>query len=205
MLVLYAGNMGRKQGLEVVLEAAAHLAGDERLRFLLAGDGAARGDLERRAGELGLRNVRFLPVQPAERLGEMFAAGDIHLVVQRAEAADLVMPSKLSNILAAGRASVVTAEPETELYRVVAGNGLGVACAPDDGAALAAAIRRLADDGALRDEAGRRARAYAERHLDRDRILLAFEARLAELVSGVGPDRDRAQAGAADRRRMGGD
>jgi colanic acid biosynthesis glycosyl transferase WcaI len=182
LLVLYAGNMGRKQGLEVVLEAAVRLAGDRRLRFLLVGDGAARAELERRAGELRLRNVRFLPVQPAERLGEMLAAGDIHLVVQRREAADLVMPSKLSNILAAGRASVVTADPETELYRVVAGNGLGVVCAPDDAVALAAAIQRLVDNAALREAAGQRARAYAERHLGRDGILSTFEARLAELV-----------------------
>ena len=60
-----------------------------------------------------------------------------------------------------------------------------------------------ADDGALRDATGRRARTYAERHLERERILSAFEARLAERVSGVGPDRDRAQPGTAGRRRMG--
>ncbi len=181
ILVIYAGNMGEKQGLEVVLEIASALREEPNIQFAMVGDGAARGRLERRAGEMSLPNLRFLPLQPLARLGEMLAAGDIHLVVQRRDAADLVMPSKLTNILAAGRASVATADPGTALHEAVAVAQTGLVVAPGDVPALTAAVRQLATDAPLRQACGLRARAYAEKHLDRDRVLLAFEQQLASL------------------------
>jgi colanic acid biosynthesis glycosyl transferase WcaI len=111
----------------------------------------------------------------------MLAAGDIHLVVQRRDAADLVMPSKLTNILAAGRACVATADPGTALHEVVHGHATGVAVPPGDDEALAAAVRKLANDAARREACGRRAREYAEHQLDKDRILLDFETQLKTL------------------------
>ena len=182
VVALYAGNMGEKQGLETVLQAAALCRDDPRLVFVMVGAGAARARLERRAAELELPNLRFLPLQPAERLNEMLAAGDIHLVIQRRDAADLVMPSKLTNILAAGRCCVATAEPGTALHEVVHGHKLGEVVPPDDGTALAAAVWRLAAEPARRTTCGNRARAYAQAYLDKERILAAFEERLRELV-----------------------
>ncbi|WP_169577518.1 WcaI family glycosyltransferase [Sinimarinibacterium sp. CAU 1509] len=190
VLVLYAGNMGEKQGLDLVLQAAARLRGDARIRFAMVGAGAARARLVAQAAELGLTNLVFAPVQPLERLPVMLAAGDVHLVVQQRAAADLVMPSKLTNILAAGRACVATADAGTALADVVAGTRgsgeakpTGVICAAEDVDALATAIRRLADDAVLREICGRNARAYAEAYLDRDAILARFEQQLAELVT----------------------
>ena len=131
---------------------------------------------------LGLANLRFLPVQPWETLPEMLAAGDIHLVVQRRDAADLVMPSKLTNILAAGRPCVATAEPGTALAEVVQGHGAGLIVPPEDPRALADAISRLAEDEALCRQYGRNARRYAEEFLDREAILSRFEQRLETLA-----------------------
>lgn len=181
VIVIHAGNMGEKQGLDAVIDAASLCRDDARLLFLLVGDGAARPRLESRAAELALPNLRFLPVQPVEALGEMLAAGDIHLVVQRRDAADLVMPSKLTNILAAGRSCVATADARTALHDAVAGSEAGVAVPPGDPSALADAIRLLALDPARREACGRRAREYAEAHLGRDRILAAFEQQLISL------------------------
>jgi len=186
MLVLYAGNMGEKQGLGSVLEAARQLSDQKNIQFLMVGSGAARPRLERRAHALGLKNLRFLPVQPLEKLPEMLAAGDIHLVVQRRDAADLVMPSKLTNILAAGRPCVVTVDSGTALAEVVAGHGTGLVTPPEDPAALAEAIAVLAADAALRTRCGEAARAYAERHLGRDSILSAFESDLLTLTKQDG-------------------
>lgn len=186
VLVLYAGNMGEKQGLDAVLAVAADCRDDPHLQFVMVGAGAALPRLRQRAAELGLPNLRFLPVQPLERLGEMLAAGDIHLVVQKRDAADLVMPSKLTNILAAGRACVATADPGTALHDVVVSGGAGLAVAPGDHAALTAAVRQLAGDAARRDACGLRARAHAERHLDRDRILGEFEQNLISLCKRGG-------------------
>jgi len=181
-IALYAGNMGEKQGLDIVLEAARLLRPRNDILFLMVGSGAARGRLEQRAQTLGLDNVRFLPVQPLERLSEMLAAGDIHLVVQKRSAADLVMPSKLTNILSSGRPCVATAEPGTALFEVVQGNGTGLVTPPEDSAALSEAIGVLAGDAALRNRCGTSARAYAERRLDKDSILSEFESDLFTLI-----------------------
>lgn len=181
-LVMYAGNMGEKQGLEVMLEAAGRLRGRGEIKFALVGAGAARERLERAAAERGLDNVRFFPLQPSERLPEVLAAGDIHLVVQRRGAADLVMPSKLTNILAAGRPAVATADPGTELYRVLTERGCGIATTPESVQELAGAIEELAGDAEERRRLGHNARGYAEEHLEKERILGRFETELKMLV-----------------------
>lgn len=183
VLVLYAGGMGEKQGLEVVLEAARRCADEPRLQFLMAGAGGAQPRLERQAAAMGLQNLRFVPVQPVERLAEMLAAGDIHLVVQRRNAADLVMPSKLTNILAAGRPCIATADAGTALAEVVAGHATGLITPPDDSEALTDAILTLAADQALRAQCGDHARHYAEAHLDRDAILSRFEQQTLALTA----------------------
>ena len=181
VLVLYAGGMGEKQGLELVLEAARLCADEPRLQFLMAGAGGALPRLERQAATMGLQNLRFVPVQPVERLAEMLAAGDIHLVVQRQDAADLVMPSKLTNILAAGRPCVATVDPGTALHDAVAGANTGLTSTPGDSAAFAQAILHLARDPKQREAYGHNARSYAERILDKNHILARFEEDLGAL------------------------
>lgn len=182
VLVLYAGNMGEKQGLNLMLDAAGRLKGRKRLGFAMVGSGAARKRLERLVEQRGLDNVRFYPLQPLERLPEMLAAGDIHLVVQRREAADLVMPSKLTNILAAGRPAVATAEPGTALYDTLNEHDCGIVTTPGNVEELVAALIMLSEDAQTRERLGRNGRRYAEDHLDKDKILTRFESKLLALV-----------------------
>lgn len=181
VVALYAGNMGDKQGLEVVLEAADLCRKNHQLHFVLVGDGASRSRLEMLAQDLGLPNLRFLPLQPLEVLPEMLAAGDIHLVVQKSDAADLVMPSKLTNIFAAGRPCVATASPNTTLYNVVRDHDVGEIAPPGDGRALAHVVTELASNPERRIACGERARAYAEKYLCKDRILSTFEEQLESI------------------------
>jgi colanic acid biosynthesis glycosyl transferase WcaI len=182
VLVLHAGNMGEKQGLDLVLEAADRLRIHKEIKFALAGAGAMRDTLEKTAKRRGLDNVRFFPVQSPEYLPLMLAAGDIHLVVQRREAADLVMPSKLTNILAAGRPTVATAAPGTTLYRILNEYDCGITTTPGSTEELARAIGSLAKDLQMRERLARNARRYAEAHLDKEEILSSFERELQELV-----------------------
>ena len=182
VLVMHAGNMGEKQGLEVVLAAAEQLRGRAEIKFAMVGAGAARERLQRVAEERRLDNVRFFPLQPSSRLPLMLAAGDIHLVVQRREAADLVMPSKLTNILGAGRASVATVDPDTAVYDVLDGHDCGLTTTPGSVTELSAGIVALAEDRKLRERLGQNARRYAEVYLQKDRILLGFEAELQRLI-----------------------
>lgn len=178
LVALYSGNMGGKQGLEILAEVARLCP---EVVFVFCGQGAGRAELMALCE--GLVNVRFLDLQPLVRLGEFLAMADIHLLPQRADAADLVMPSKLTGILASGRPVIATAHVGTELADVVTGCGLVVE--PENVFAFAEAINHLAQDAALRSQLGAAGRAYAEAHLDKQAVLARFEAALLNLVDGA--------------------
>lgn len=183
MLVMYAGAMGRKQGLGLVLEAASLLRNDARFHFLMIGSGSEAEQLKKDAESATLRNISFLPLQPIEKINEVLGSANIHLVIQKASAADLVMPSKLTNILAAGRPVIATAEPGTALWEVIAVSQAGIVTPPEDAAALAHALRKLAAAPELRELLSRNARHYAEKHLAKDTILGRLEREIFYLRS----------------------
>jgi colanic acid biosynthesis glycosyl transferase WcaI len=178
VVALYAGNMGDKQGLEIIVDAARRVADLGIIHFVLSGEGAARAGLE--AAAQGLGNITFLPLQPIERLGELLGLADMHLLPQRKDAADLVMPSKLGGMLASGRPVIACAAPGTQVAAQVEGAGLVVP--PEDGAALAAAVTELAAAPGRRAALGRAARERALSGWSRETILACFEARLRELT-----------------------
>ncbi|HEU5341797.1 glycosyltransferase WbuB [Edaphobacter sp.] len=184
IVLLYSGNMGSKQGLDVLAPLAQWFEGDARVHFIFCGDGAFRPQLE--ALVAGYPNVTLLPLQPMERLNELLNAADIHLLPQRAGAADLVMPSKLTGMLSSGRPVIATADAGTQVAKVVEGSGAGHACGlvvpAEDGVALHEAVARLVDDAALRLRLGENARRYAVEHLGRDQVLEQFERELRELA-----------------------
>ncbi|MCK9352694.1 MAG: glycosyltransferase WbuB [Gallionella sp.] len=174
VVALYSGNMGEKQGLEIVIEAARLFADDERLVFVLCGEGGARRRLLERAA--GLHNVLWLPLQPVERLNELLNLADVHLLPQRADVADLVMPSKLTGMLASGRPVVATAYLGTQVAEVVA--KCGIVAPPGDAESLWAALRQLIESPEGRGRLGGAARKYAETRLGKDVVLGQFEQEL---------------------------
>ena len=182
-VVLYSGNMGRKQGLEILANVARHSLLAElplgSLHFIFCGHGVARPDLERACR--GLKNVRFLDLLPSEDFPTMLKLADIHLLPQLPQAGDLVMPSKLTGILASGRPVVATASHGTELERVASIGGLAVE--PGDDSAMAAAIARLVSDEALRIALGRAGSEYARANLHIDKVLGAAEEKFLRLGS----------------------
>ncbi len=173
VVALYSGNMGEKQGVETLADVARALAGTSVV-MLLAGAGAGQARLQ--AATSGLPQIRWLPLQPADRLADLLNAADIHLLPQRPGAADLVMPSKLAFMLASGRPVVAGAAPDTALARAIA--GAGVAVPPGDAGAMAAAVQLLALDPARRASLGERARSRAVEEWDREAILTVFEREL---------------------------
>jgi colanic acid biosynthesis glycosyl transferase WcaI len=176
-VVLYSGNMGAKQGIEILAAAAAALADRKDISFVFCGNGPTKADLLERCK--GLPNCRFIPLQPVERLNELLNVADIHVLPQRGDAADLVMPSKLTGMLASGRAIIAMARAGTELFDAVAPRGVVVA--PEDVDALAAAIEALAADHRRRSTLGAEARSYAEKALSPAAVLGHLEARLGAL------------------------
>lgn len=172
-VVLYAGNIGAKQGLDVLLDAAERLKDRRDLRVIIAGEGPVKADLERRYGHL--ESVRFLPFQPYERLNEFLNLADLHALPQERGAADLVLPSKLGGMLASGKPVVVTADAGTELATFV--DGAAIVVPPGNAEALANAIIRVMADGQNRDPAPQMERV---RGLSRDEGL-------ARLVESLAP------------------
>jgi colanic acid biosynthesis glycosyl transferase WcaI len=179
-VVLYSGSMGRKQGLETVVAAARLLAAEAQPSplFLLAGAGPGREELERAA--IGLPNLRFLPLQPEERFNEFLNLGDIHLMPQRRDAADLVMPSKLGAVLAAGKPVIATVPPGTQIARTLGDAGLIVP--PEDPERLAQAIRELGRESSRRVAMGVAARRIARETFEAETVLTQMESRLLRLA-----------------------
>ncbi len=176
-VVLYSGNMGQKQGLEVLVEAARILQDKTGWLFLLCGEGAARSQLEALAA--GMANVRFLPLQPLERLNELLNLADIHVLPQSSGAADLVMPSKLGGMLASGKPVIATACLGTELANVVA--TLGVVILPGRPDLLAEAIRDLGREPQRTGELGQRSLEFVKTTWERDIVLEQFQSSLMAL------------------------
>ena len=186
-IALYGGNLGEKQGLEILVEAARLLAGRDDLLFLIVGEGAARERLQ--AAAAGLGNLLFRPLVGADQLNALLNLATVHLLPQRADAADLVLPSKLAPMLASARPIVATAAPGTGVAQAVEGAGLAVP--PGDAAAFAAAIARLVDEPELALTLGGRGRERALAEWDREAILLRFEAALGDLA-GLSAGSERA-------------
>ncbi|MFC5345667.1 WcaI family glycosyltransferase [Brevundimonas staleyi] len=172
IVALYSGNMAGKQGLEALGQVAAHLrAAKANVSLLLCGDGPARAELERTCQ--GMDTVHFLPLQPMDRLPELLGTADIHLLPQRPEAADLVLPSKLTGMLASGRPVVAMAAAGTGLDHEVSGCGLAVAPTAE---AMTAAVLELATNAAMRRTLGAAGRLRAEERWRKSAIIDGFEA-----------------------------
>jgi colanic acid biosynthesis glycosyl transferase WcaI len=183
VVALYSGSMTLKSGLETVVEAARALRQTRpNLVFVFCGAGAIRNDLFE--WTLGLPNVRFLGLQPAERLSELLSTADIHLLPQRAEVADLVLPSKLAPMLASGRPVLAMAAPGTQLATELESTGFVIPAG--DAGALAAALTTLADDQGLRQRLGETARSQAVRRWDMQAIMRRLEAELHALIEPNG-------------------
>jgi colanic acid biosynthesis glycosyl transferase WcaI len=166
-VVLFSGSLGGKQGLMVIPEAARKLAHRKDLVFVVCGDGVMKPQLV--AACTDLPNIHFLPLQPFSRLGQLLGLADMHLLPQSPEAADLVLPSKLSGMLASGRPVIALCQHSTEIARLVTECGLVVA--PEDGSALAVAIEKLADDNELRSKLGIKARHSAKEKYEKHSVL----------------------------------
>jgi colanic acid biosynthesis glycosyl transferase WcaI len=173
-VALYSGNIANKQGIDIVLDAARKLRHRTDLTFVVCGEGPNRQRFEDLAA--GLSNIQFHDLQPKERLNELMGLATIHLLPQMAGAADLVLPSKLTNMLASGRPVVATAAAGTGLAREV--EGCGMVTAPGDADAFADGIERLIDDHAAWADAAAAARTRAEERWAKDKVLGRLEAAL---------------------------
>jgi colanic acid biosynthesis glycosyl transferase WcaI len=179
-IVAHSGNMGVKQGLDVIVDAAVLNRSDDSMRFLFVGDGAVCGRIQRRVAELDLRNVQFLPLLDAVDFRGLLAASGLCLLTQQKSVSEIAFPSKVVTYLAAGRPVIASVNPGCEIAQTIRESGAGRIVPPEDGAALLAAIQEFRSSD-LR-EFGRCAQEYANRrwssvrvlgHLERSLVLAA--------------------------------
>jgi colanic acid biosynthesis glycosyl transferase WcaI len=166
-VVLYSGNIGAKQGLTVLLDAAEQLKDETSIHFVIAGEGPLKSDLQARYGTLA--NVRFLPFQPYARLNEFLNMADLHALPQDKGAADLVLPSKLGGMLASGKQVLVTADEGTELAEFV--RGAAIVVPPGDASVIA---RTVASFSSIRQKDVSEKRGHLAKKLARNDALTAI-------------------------------
>lgn len=159
-VVMYAGNVGLSQSFELILAAATALSYEEDIAFVINGGGSALDEFKAKAAGLG--NMVFVPMQPVERLGEVLAAGDIHLVPLKRGLARSSVPSKTYSILAAGRPVVASVDDGSEVVRILEGADAGIAVPAEDPEAFTKAIRSLLDDPARASAMGANGRRFVE-------------------------------------------
>lgn len=178
-VVLYSGSLGEKQGLDLIIEAAKSFINQSDVKFVICGSGGGKAHLEDLVRKSRLTNVSFLPLQPYDKLPALLAIADIHLVLQKKSASDLVLPSKLTSILAAGGCALVSAVLDTTLYNVISDHNMGILIEPESAQALIDGLHQTLylDLSIYRQNA----RAYARKNLSKDSILQQFEAELVKL------------------------
>jgi colanic acid biosynthesis glycosyl transferase WcaI len=170
-VVLYSGAIGEKQGLESILYAARDLK-SFNVKFVICGSGPYKEKLIDLMKKMELLNVIFLPIQPKEKFNEFLNMADVHLVLQKANANDLVMPSKLSTILSVGGLALVTATKESSLHDIISTHEMGIVIEPENQSALIASIRNAVGQSfaALQDNA----RNFAKEYLTINKVIEKF-------------------------------
>lgn len=175
-VALFSGSLASKQGLMVIPEAAKQLAGRDDIIFVICGDGALKSQIEASCKNLG--NVRLLPLQPYEQLNDLLGMADVHILPQSPEAEDLVLPSKLSGMLASGKPIIATCRPNTEIAAIV--SRCGLVCPPENANELVNSLYHLFSRPSEElVELGRTARLIAVERFSKESILECFNSEIS--------------------------
>ena len=171
-IILYSGAIGEKQGLKSILESAKSLHEFKELQFIICGSGPYKEQLIRETKEMNLTNVRFLPLQSIETFNELLNLASVHLVLQKRSENELFLPSKLTNILSVGGLVIVTASEQTNLYKLISENQIGIVIEPENSLALSQTIKMAAFE--VYSELRQNALAYANSNLKKDNVLSEY-------------------------------
>ena len=181
-VILFAGNVGLSQGLETVLKAAKLLSDTPKIKFVIVGNGASKAELVQQCEEMRLNNVAFLPLQPYERVPEVYSAADVCLIPLKRGLTEDSVPSKLWTIMGVARPVVATVDASSDTYKVIQQAECGLCADAEDAEGMAQAIRQLYDDCDLAERMGKGGRAFVEQHYTSKSVAAQYEALFAALL-----------------------
>lgn len=182
-VVLYAGNIGFSQGLEIMLKAAKLLIAYTRIVFVLVGEGAAKSNLESMAEDMNLSNVYFFPFQPREDVPLVYALADACLVSLKRSIVVESVPSKTYSIMSSGRPIIATVNRDTETGHLLEHARCGLCIEPENADELAQAIMQLHEDDPLRVEMGECGRNFVVGKYSRQIAAEHYHGLIKKLVS----------------------
>jgi len=175
-VVLYAGNIGEKQGVEIVLQVAANLAvSHPKFVFFIVGEGAQKNILEEKVKENGYSNVYFSGLVSENQLNDLLNIADLHIVPQKAGSSDLVMPSKLGPILMAGGVPLIGTDMGSYLYNETQKHDFAFLFNAEDADELIDLLGSIDLEGQELVNKRTNGMAYAREKLENDVILKSFE------------------------------
>jgi len=175
--------MGKKQGLINVVHAAELSRDSTDLVWMLVGQGEERAAIEQEIMRRGLKNIKMLPLQPADRLAEMYSAADVLLLNQKSGTGDSVIPSKLLTYMAAGRSIVAATSEGSEAAKLIRGADCGLVVPPEDPKSLVQAAASLRQDIDVRTKLGENGRIFVNQKFTKQKVLHDYE-RLFDQVVG---------------------
>jgi colanic acid biosynthesis glycosyl transferase WcaI len=187
-VVLYAGTIGLVSGAEVVVGAAKQLQSHDDILLLLVGEGRLKDRVEELARKAGLKNLRFLPFQPRERLSALQAAADVSLVTLAPGRGRTSVPSKVLGYMAAARPVIASVDAGCDTAELISNAGCGLVTPPGDAGSLARAVLHLYKHPELRRQMGRRGHKYFDQNLERRRVLARYVAILEKTAANSQPD-----------------
>ena len=167
--VVYAGNFGHAQNIDVIIASAENLKDVEDIQFLMFGTGGLVDDYKKIAREKGLKNVFFYPLQPAERVSCVYSLGDLGVVACKEGLGKGAFPSKTWSIMATGTPVIANYDEDTDLERLIKENGLGVFSVAGNAEQMAERILEMYRNRECCSVYGQNARKYIEQYVSRDK------------------------------------
>ena len=183
--VVYAGNLGKAQGVNILVEAAEILRGDSSIKFLIFGNGAEEEIIRKKIHKLRLDNVRLFPLQPPSRISEVYSLGDVCIVTCKKGNGQNAFPSKTVSIMSTGTPIIAAFDKESELCRIVEKENIGLYVEPENPIELVNAIKILHSNRDDAKENGLRGRQFVEQRFSKEICTSKYIEIIQNLVSTV--------------------
>ena len=164
--VTYAGNMGKAQDLDTIINVAKIMQEYKDIKFILFGSGDGKKYYENLINSEKINNITILPIQPQNRVSEVYSLGNVSIVSCKKGAGKTALPSKTWSIMATATAVITNFDKDSELNNIINDSKSGIACESGNVMEIKHAILKLYDDRTLCSKMGNNGREYIKRNLD---------------------------------------